>query len=237
MELKLTGLTALVTGGATGVGFGIAKALTQEGVKVTIAGRREEVLKKASLALENSKYIVIDIAKEDSGEALYKAAGPVDIVVNCAGASRVIGLKKDEDGWNENYLLRVKEMRRLMEKMLPSMTDKGFGRIINVGGGFEVQSVINAASVMNAARTVYSKSLSHMVAKDGITVNTIALGFIESEQMEKAPPPISADQIPVGYFGKPEDVGNIVAFLVSPLARYMTGEIIGIDGGFHRFAF
>lgn len=76
-----------------------------------------------------------------------------------------------------------------------------------IGGGFEVPTVINAASVFNAASTVYGKGLSHMVAPDGVTMNTIALGYVRSEQMDRRPVPVGGKDIPVGYYGDPADVG------------------------------
>ena len=101
----------------------------------------------------------------------------------------------------------------------------------------------NARGVMNAARTVYSKSLSHEVARDGVTVNTIGPGVILSEQINEIFPTQDAREdycnrhIPVGYFGEPRDLAVLVAFLASPVARYITGEVIAVDGGSHRFAF
>lgn len=234
MKLHLQGRRALVTGGSGGVGLGIAKALFAEGVELVIAGRRSDALKRAADQLGGAQTVSIDLTQPDTALQLADAAGPVDILVNCAGASAPLGIGGSETDWQASYQLRGIGRRQLIEAFLPHMRASAFGRIFMIGGGFEVQQVVNAASVFNAASVVYGKSLSHMVAPDGITVNTIALGFIQSEQ---GPAPVPASSIPVGYYGDPADVGALVAFLASPLARYITGEVIAVDGGFHRFAF
>lgn len=234
MKLDLAGRRALVTGGSAGVGLGVAKALAAEGVELVIAGRRAEALERAASELGGAVTVAIDLAQPGTAVALAEAAGPVDILVNCAGASAPLGIGGSDEDWQASYQVRGIGRRQLIEACLPHMRAQGFGRIFMIGGGFEVQQVINAASVFNAASTVYGKSLSHMVAADGVTVNTIALGFIVSEQ---GPAPVPASAIPVGHYGEPADVGALVTFLASPLARYITGEVIAVDGGFHRFAF
>ncbi|MBL8549569.1 MAG: SDR family oxidoreductase [Hyphomonadaceae bacterium] len=252
MDLQLEGKGALITGGGTGIGFGIAQALAGEGVRLALLGRRADVLEAAADKLAASgkqrpAIIVHDLTAPDAGKAIAAEAiaklGEVDILINNAGTSDVMGIGGDEARWQHAYALRVVAPRHLAEALLPGMRQRKYGRIINIGGTFEVQAIINSASVMNAARTVYSKSLSHEVAKDGVTVNTIGPGVIISEQIDKIFPTMEAREdycrknIPVGYFGQPEDLAVLVAFLVSPRARYITGEVISVDGGSHKFAF
>ncbi|PQA87662.1 SDR family NAD(P)-dependent oxidoreductase [Hyphococcus luteus] len=252
MDLQLEGKTALITGGGTGIGYGIAEALIQEGARVVILGRREQVLREAAGRLAEfaefePEIMVHDLTAPDAGKAIAAEAldrfGHIDILVNNAGTSEVLGVGGAEDRWQHAYALRVIAPRQLAEALLPEMRARKFGRIINIGGTFEVQSIINSASVMNAARTVYSKSLSHEVARDGITVNTVGPGVIISEQIDKIFPTKEAREeycnrnIPVGYFGEPQDLAVMVTFLASPIARYITGEVIAVDGGSHRFAF
>jgi 3-oxoacyl-[acyl-carrier protein] reductase len=117
-----------------------------------------------------------------------------------------------------------------------------WGRIVNISGSMEPRS-LNAASAAKGALHLWAKGLSCEVAAQGITVNTIPPGRINSRQIvEKLhPTPASRDDfiarhIPIGYFGEPEDVGHLVAFLASPLARYITGAVIPVDGGMHCFA-
>ncbi|WP_339692057.1 SDR family oxidoreductase [uncultured Parasphingorhabdus sp.] len=237
MKLGLERRVALVTGGSAGVGLGIAKALAAEGVRLVIAGRREDALSRACAEIGDARSVSIDLSQVGAAEKLARAAEDVDILVNCAGASAPLGIGGSEADWAVSAQLRMIGGRQLIEALLPHMRANRFGRIISIGGGFEVQQTINAASVFNAAITVYGKSLSHMVAADGVTVNTIALGFIRSEQMDRAPVPVPESAIPVGSYGEPSDVGALVAFLASPVARYITGETISVDGGLRRFAF
>lgn len=251
MDLKLEGLSALVTGGGTGIGFAIAQVLAEEGVRVVLAGRRRAVLEAAAARLAGTGpdplVIPADLAAPGAGRdlasAALAAAGRIDILVNNAGVSRPLGIGAAEADWAQAYALRVVAVRHLAEALLPAMRERGFGRIITVGGSWEVQPVINSASVMNAARTVYHKSLSHMVAAQGVTVNTIGPGVIESEQIARifADPAERqreiAETIPAGRFGQPRELAVLAAFLASPLAGYITGETIAVDGGRHRFAF
>ena len=117
-----------------------------------------------------------------------------------------------------------------------------FGRIINITGANEPPGV-NIASVAKAALHNWAKGLSRELAQDGITINCLPPGRINSEQILERLHPTEENRrafidanIPVGYFGEPEDMAYLVAFLASPLARYITGEVIHVDGGMHRFA-
>tara|TARA_R110000787_G_scaffold220726_3_gene329490 strand:+ start:11297 stop:12055 length:759 start_codon:yes stop_codon:yes gene_type:complete len=252
MDLGLSSKVAIVTGAGTGIGFAVAEALAEEGVRVVMVGRREAVLKKASEQIAATGapeplIIPADLTEDNGGKLVaaeaIRLAGQVDILVNSAGVSQPVGIGGSEDRWQHAYALRVIATRHLAEELLPAMRERKFGRIINIGGSWEVQPVINTASVMNAARTVYHKSLSHVVAADGVTVNTVGPGIIESEQIGKIFPTdkereAAIDQlIPAGYFGAARDLAVLVAFLASPVARYITGEVIAVDGGMHRFAF
>ena len=252
MDMQLEQRVALVTGAGTGIGFGIAQILAEEGATVVMVGRRTEVLEAAARRLEapgRPAPVVIsqDLAAEGGGQALAQkalaAVGRVDIVVNNAGVSQPMSVGAPDALWNAAYALRFQEVRHLVEALLPGMKERRFGRIINVGGSWEVQDVVNSASVMNAARTVYSKSLSREVGRYGITVNTIGPGVIVSEQLDRRFP-IEAERkafieknIPVGYFGEPRDLAVLVPLLASPLGRYINGEVIAVDGGLHRFGF
>jgi len=122
------------------------------------------------------------------------------------------------------------------------MRTQRFGRIINITGANEPPNV-NIASVAKAALHNWAKGLSRELARDGITVNCLPPGRINSEQILERLHPTPENRrafidanIPIGYFGEPEDMAYLVAFLASPLARYITGEVIHVDGGMHRFA-
>lgn len=144
--------------------------------------------------------------------------------------------------WDEAFNLNFTAIRRMTHQILPSMRRARWGRIINISGTMEPRS-LNAASAAKAALHLWAKGLSCDIAKEGITVNTIPPGRIDSEQIrERLHPTDEAREafieknIPIGYFGKPHDIGNLVAFLSSPLASYITGNVIHVDGGMHYFA-
>ncbi|HSW05195.1 SDR family oxidoreductase [Aquabacterium sp.] len=252
MDLQLDKRVAIVTGGGTGIGFGIAELLAEEGAKVVLAGRRGDVLKQAAdkiaaKAREEPVVIPVDLSAHGGGAELAKATiakvGRVDVIVNSAGVSQPMSTGSPDELWDAAYALRFAEVRHLIEALLPYMKERRFGRIINIGGSWEVQDIVNSASVMNAARTVYSKSLSREVGRYGITVNTVGPGVIISEQLESRFPTVADREafvrmhVPAGHFGEPRDLAVLVALLASPLGRYINGEVIAVDGGMHRFAF
>lgn len=252
MDLELRGRTALITGAGTGIGLGIATVLAEEGVRVVLVGRREQTLHTAMASLRGAdeglhRYISQDLSLQDAGSKTAEAAvclmGSIDILVNNAGISGPLSIGAPEEKWNEAYALRVCAPRQMAEYLIDGMKARGFGRIVNIGGSTEANDIVNSASVMNAARTMYFKSLSREVGSYGITANTISPGLIESEQISrKYPTPevrseYSRTHIPVGHFGEPRDLAVLVALLVSPVGRYITGQLISVDGGRDRYAF
>lgn len=175
-------------------------------------------------------------------ERVVDAFGGLDILVNNAGSSRPVHWDASEEQWQEGMTLNFDAVRRLTGQFIGPMREQGWGRIINITGANE-PSGVNIASVAKAALHNWAKGLSRELALDGITVNCVPPGRINSEQIltRLHPTPESRQafidaNIPIGAFGEPEDVAYLIAFLASPLARYITGEIIHVDGGMHRFA-
>ena len=245
MDLKLSGRTALVTGASSGIGRGIALALAAEGVRTVVTARREDKLREladeiAAQGWPEPVVIGCDFLRADA-PATIAAAGPAQILVNNAGGSRRFGLNATEADWQEALTLNFTRHRQLTSLLLPAMIGAGWGRVINITGKSEPEG-INGAFAAKAAMHAWAKGLSREVGKHGITVNSIPPGRIMSEQIERNYPPDyrerqSREEIPVGEYGQPADIANLVCFLASPLARYITGAVIPVDGGLRRYQF
>jgi 3-oxoacyl-[acyl-carrier protein] reductase len=246
MELGIQGRTALVTGASMGIGRGIATALAREGVKLAVVARRRNLLEELQKEI-GSKLVIIeqDFLEQDSVEKIAKAAldglGAVDILVNNAGGSRRFTLESSEAQWEEALTLNFTRQRQLAHRLLPQMIARKWGRIINITGKSEPEG-LNGAFAAKAAMHSWAKGLSREVGRHGITVNSIPPGRIDSEQIRRNYSPErrakeEREDIPIGEYGKPEDIAHLVCFLVSPLARYITGTVIPVDGGMRRYQF
>jgi 3-oxoacyl-[acyl-carrier protein] reductase len=246
VELGIAGRTALVTGASAGIGRGIALALAREGARLAVVARRRELLE--SLERESGGKLVIveaDFLREDApariAEAALEALGSVEILVNNAGGSRRFTLEASEAQWEEALTLNFTRQRQLTHALLPQMIGRRWGRIINITGKSEPEG-LNGAFAAKAAMHAWAKGLSREVGRHGITVNSIPPGRIVSEQILRNYPPERRKweeerEIPVGEYGRPEDIAHLVCFLASPLARYITGAVIPVDGGMRRYQF
>lgn len=250
MDLQLKGKTALVTGASMGIGRAIAKGLAAEGVKVSITARRGQLLEKLADEIvaaggPRPHVAVVDIMEQDSPQRLAQAAlaglGQVDILVNCAGGSRPLPIDAPDEKWEEAMTLNFTRVRQLTHALLPGMIQLGWGRIINITGKQE-QVRLNAAYSAKAGVHAWAKGLSKEVGKYGITVNSIPPGRIISEQiLRNNPEPVrrefAANHIPAGRFGQPEELACLAVFLASPVAGYISGAVIPVDGGLRRYTF
>jgi len=251
MDLQLAGKVALVTGASMGLGRSIAALLAEEGCRLAIVARRVHLLEKvaneiAAKGRERPLIIVQDITAGDAAERIKERTiarfGSLDVLINNAGGSRPLTGLGTEAEWEEAMLLNYTAGRRLAHAFVPVMRERRFGRIINITGGDE-PSTINAANPPNGAAHIWAKALSRTVARDGITVNCVVPGRIHSEQIDQRILPTQeareawiAQHCPVGYIGEPDDLGVLVTFLCSPRARYITGQVMHVDGGVRRFA-
>ncbi len=246
MDLGIAGRTALVTGASMGIGRGIAAALSKEGVRLAVAARRKNLLEKLQDELQQKLVIIeCDLLQKNAPEKISDAAldglGSVEILVNNAGGSRKFTLEASEEQWEEALTLNFTRQRQLTHKLLPQMIGRKWGRILNITGKSEPEG-INGAFAAKAAMHSWAKGLSREVGKHGITVNSIPPGRIMSEQILRNYSPEyrkkqSEQEIPVGEYGQPEDIANLVCFLASPLARYITGAVIPVDGGLRKYQF
>ncbi|HYR33360.1 MAG TPA: SDR family oxidoreductase [Burkholderiales bacterium] len=245
MDLAIAGKCALVTGASIGIGRAIALCLAKEGVKLAVVARRrnllEELQKEAGkLAIIEQDFLLPE-APQRIADAALAALGRVDILVNNAGGSRRFTLETSEAQWEEALTLNFTRHRQLTQRLLPQMVERKWGRIINITGKSEPDG-LNGAFAAKAAVHSWAKGLSREVGKHGITVNCVPPGRIISEQILRNYPPEfrkkeSEEDIPVGEYGQPEDIANLVCFLASPRARYITGAVIPVDGGLRRYQF
>ncbi len=250
MDLLISGKTALVTGASAGIGRGIALALGAERVRLAITARRADRLEEVAreiVARGGHAPVVIeaDFMREDAPQKIADAAlarlGSVDILVNNAGGSRKFDLDSTEEQWLEALTLNFTRQRQLAQRLLPQMIERRWGRIVNITGKSEPEG-LNGAFCAKAAMHSWAKGLSREVGKHGITVNSIPPGRIMSEQIVRNYSPDyrkwqSEHEIPVGEYGQPEDIAHLVCFLASPLARYITGAVVPVDGGLRRYQF
>ena len=251
MDLQLKDKTALVTGASMGIGRAIAKGLAAEGVRIAIAARRRNLLDALAeeiVAAGGTRPAIIEIDVMPEGaptrlaDAAREALGHIDILINSAGGSKpAIGIDAPEEAWSESMTLNFVRVRQVTHAALPDMIERRWGRVINISGKSEPESLV-AANPAKAAIHAWSKGLSREVGKHGITVNCIPPGRIMSEQIrrkysEDFRAEQSAREIPVGRYGEPEELAALAVFLASPIARYITGTVMPVDGGLRRYAF
>ena len=250
MDLQIKGRKAVVTGATAGIGREIALALATEGASLAIVGRRLELLEGLAqearcLGAQQVELLAQDMMDADSAQIIANKAlaalGNVDILINCMGASRPITVDASEQDWDEAFMLNWARHRQLTTALLPGMRRNVWGRIVNITGPNE-SSGINAAGVAKSALHAWAKQVSDVVAIDGITINSIGPGKINSEQMARRysaeqREAFSKSQIPAGRFGEPRELADLAVFLASGRASYITGSVIHVDGGLHRYMF
>lgn len=249
MDLDLKSKTAIVTGASIGIGRAIARGLAREGVRVVAVARRKDLLEELVREAAGSGAAITafeqDVMEKDAAERLAAFAlnelGHVDILVNNAGGSRPLPVDAPDSKWEEAIALNFTSYRRIAHALLPQMMERRWGRIINVTGKSEPEG-LNAAFAAKAAVHAWAKGLSREVGRHGITVNCIPPGRIMSEQIRRNYQPdyrerFAEEEIPVGYWGEPEDLAALAVFLASPVARYITGTVIPVDGGLRRYQF
>ena len=250
MDLQLKGRTAVVTGASMGIGRAIARGLAAEGVRLAVVARRQALLEELAGEIKAAggiapAIIAQDIMAEDAASRIRDAAlaalGHVEILVNCAGGSRPLPIDAEEARWAEAITLNFTRQRQITHALLAQMIERKWGRIINITGKSEPERV-NAAFAAKAAMHSWAKGLSRDVGRHGITVNSIAPGRIISEQILRNYPPeerqkLSDTEIAVGRYGQPEELAVLAVFLASPLAGYISGAVIPVDGGLRRYQF
>jgi NAD(P)-dependent dehydrogenase (short-subunit alcohol dehydrogenase family) len=251
LDLGLTGKIAIITGGSDGLGRAAAERLAREGAKVAIGARRKDHLERAAEEIRKSTggevlAQVCDVTKSDQVESLVNAVvarwGGVDILLNNAGTSAAAGFEQlDDAAWLADLDLKLMGAVRFCRLVIPHMKKRGGGRIVNVTtvGGKAPAPRALPTSVSRAAGINLTKSLANEFAKDRILVNTICIGLVRTAQisarakgdLEAFYRDLGEKRVPVGRVAEAAEFGDLVAFLVSERAGYITGTAVNFDGG------
>jgi 3-oxoacyl-[acyl-carrier protein] reductase len=255
----LEGRTALVTGSSAGLGLAAARALAARGARIALSSRGGPKLQqaKAALAAEAEEVIAVpaDVRRPDDLEELVshveERLGAIDILVANGGGPRVKpAVELDEADWQEAIPLAFLFVPRLCRLVLPSMRRRRWGRIVAINSVSSRQPIPGLA-LSNALRPAvlgYLKTLSQEVAVDGVTVNAVLPGYTRTERQEELAAAIAertgrdaeevlagqGTDIPLGRMARPEEIGEVIAFLCSPAASYLTGQALSVDGGYVR---
>jgi 3-oxoacyl-[acyl-carrier protein] reductase len=259
MDLGLKGKVALITGASQGIGKAIALTLAEEGCNLAICARHKEALDSSAKEIRAKGVEVIavqsDVTKpEDNKNFVSQAAkkfGRIDILVNNAGHGNASDpMELPEEVFRHHMDLMLFGPIQLCRQVIPYMRKQGWGRIINISSIFGKQpgGLLDYDSI-KAALQMVTKDLSNHLAKDNILVNAVCPGPIRTplwegpgalaerlgQQLGMSAPEVmkwfAQQNIPLGHHGDPEDIANIVAFLASDKAKFITGQAINVDGG------
>jgi len=251
MDLELKDKVAIVTGGTQGIGRATAVRLVHEGAKVVIAARGKERLDAVVAELRSGGRAVAvqaDVAKPSDCERVIAEAlrsfGRIDILVNNAGTSLTGEFESVTDAlWQQDLDLKLFAAIRLSRLAIPHMKKQGGGRIVNITtiGAKQPRARSMPTTVSRAAGLAFTKALSKEYAPFNILVNTVSLGLVQAGQherkAEKAGKPVEelyaemGKDIPLGRVGRAEEAANVICFLASGAASYVTGASINLDGG------
>ncbi len=248
MDLDLKDRTYLVTAASRGLGFSVARALVDEGAKVIICGRNEDSLKKATTSLgEHSQYFVADLSKKDDIKALVKNIGSqilhIDgLFVNAGGPPQGTFAQLTDDDWKKAFDLTLMSAVWLTRETLHLLKMSDSPSIL-YSTSISVKQPIDNLLLSNAIRPAVigmMRTLAREMTPDDIRVNAICPGYIYTERVEEL---MAASEsaveninmrIPLGRLGKPEEFGPVCAFLLSPIASYIHGALLLVDGGLYQ---
>lgn len=248
MEINLTGKVSLITGSTRGIGRAIAEKLAQAGSKLIITGtsrsRAESVAREISEKYSVDAFgVEMNLSNEESVKEafkeIYKKFEGIDILVNNAGITRdKLFLRMSLKDWEEVIRVNLTGTFLVTQNALKKMLKQRWGRIVNISSvvGFMGNVGQTNYATTKAGLIGFTKSLAKELAPRNILVNAVAPGFIETDMTAVLSEEIKEQykkQIPMNRFGSPEEVANVVLFLVSDLASYITGEVIHVNGGMY----
>lgn len=251
MDLGLAGRTALITGGSKGIGFGVAQALGREGCKLHLAARDADTLKTAVAALQaeglEATAHAIDLSEQGSAQRLLDEAGVPDILVNNAGAIPGGDIEMiDEDRWRTAWDLKVFGYINLCRAAFSAMKEKGGGVIVNVTGLAADKTDFNyiAGTAGNASLNAFTKALGSHSIEDGVRVVAVSPGAVATDRLvgllkTRAKSETGDEErwqsylsnLPLARAAKVEEVADVVAFMASDRASYLSGIVVNVDGG------
>jgi 3-oxoacyl-[acyl-carrier protein] reductase len=247
MDLGIDGKVALVTGASKGIGKAIAAALAAEGAKVAISSSSRENIDAAAADIGATGF-VLDSSDLDAIPGLLEQVenevGLVDILVCNTGGppANPDPLGFDREQWEAAYRTLVLAQMALVERVVPGMRDRRFGRIVNVASTSVREPIANLmlSNVHRASMIAAFKTIARSVAGDGVTLNTVLPGRIATDRAyslsgsPEAAEAAAAKEVPAGRMGRPEEMAAVAAFLCSVPAAYVTGETVAVDGGLTR---
>lgn len=246
----MTAKVALVTGGMGGLGTAMCKALAQDGMTVVANclpgfAPQTEWLAKMRAEGYNVHAAEGDVSDFDSCAAMVKKIeaeiGPIDVLVNNAGITRdSIFRKMEKNQWDAVMATNLDSLFNVTHQVLEGMAARNWGRIINISSVNGVKGQFGQANYSTAKAGVlgFTKAIAQEVIRKGVTVNAIAPGYIATEMVLAIKEEVRnqiVETIPMGRFGKPEEIGHLVSFLASDKAAYMTGATFNINGGLHMY--
>ena len=259
MDLGISGRVALVTGGSKGIGRAIAAGLASEGCRVAIAARGAEALRETAQALDakgaETLSVTADLSEPDAPsrvvEAVVARFGRLEILVNNAGAIRGGDfLSTPAEHWADDWRLKILGYVRMSQAAIPVMRSGRWGRIVNVIGAAarNPATTYMAGGIANAGLINFTRALADLAAPDGILVNAVSPGATATERWDRLiaqqaraqgqPVEVLRAEVarkqPLGRIGRPEDVADLVVFLASERAGFLTGVSITVDGGASR---
>ena len=244
-EFRLGGDVALITGGGTGLGLGMARCFVRAGARVVLVGRREDVLQKAVEGLgESASYVAQDITRLERLSQIVAdvngRVGPVSVLVNNAGVHlKKPAVETTDDEFREVFNTHVFAAFAMTRAVLPTMLARREGSILFIASMTSLIGIPNviAYSGVKSAYLGMVRGLAAEVSPEGVRVNAIAPGWIESAMLRQAlaNDPARTQKIlsrtPMGRFGEPDDIGWAAVYLCSPASRFVTGTVLPVDGG------